>query len=78
MIEQDIILDKNDNVAEVPNKFFINVVSNLNIPKHHGKSVDIDHIEDLIARSKEQYKNHHRIVAIESKKKKKYFKFNSI
>ena len=42
-VEQDLILDKNDNVAEVRNIFFINVVSNLNIPKYHDKSVNIDH-----------------------------------
>ena len=58
--------------------FFINVVSNLNIPKHRARSVNIDHIEDPIARSIEQYKNHPSIVAIKSKTANKYFKFNSI
>ena len=46
MVEQDLILDKNDNVADILNNFFIHVVSNLNIPKYHGKSVNIDPIED--------------------------------
>ena len=78
MVEQDLILDKNDNVAEVLNKFFINVVSNLNIPKYHDKSVNIDHNEDPIARSIELYKNHPNIVAIKSKTTNKYFKFTSI
>ena len=32
LVKQDLTLDKNDNVAEVLNNFFINVVSNLNIP----------------------------------------------
>ena len=74
MVEQDLIWDKNDNVAEVLNNFFTNAVSNLNIPKHH-KSVNIDHIEDpIIARSIEQYKNHPSIVAIKSKGTNKYFK----
>ena len=68
-----MILEKNDNVAEALNKFFINVVSNLNIPKYHDKSVNIDHIEDPIARSIEQYKNP-IIVAIKSKSTNKYFK----
>ena len=35
LVKQDLILDKNDNVAEVLNNFFTNVVSNLNIPKYH-------------------------------------------
>ena len=78
LVEQGLILDKNDNAAEVLNKFFINVVSNLNIPKYHDKSVNIDYIEDPIARSIEQYKNHPSIVAIKSKSTNKYFKFNSI
>ena len=78
MVEQDLILEKNDNVADVRNKFFINVVSNLNIPKYHDKSVNIDYTEDTIARSIEQYKNHLSIVAIKSKSTNKYFKFNSI
>ena len=76
LVEQDLILDKNDNV--VLNKFFVNVVPNLNIPKSHVKSVNIDHIEDPIARSIEQYKNHRNIVAIKSKTTNKYFKFNSV
>ena len=78
MVEQDLILDKNDNVAEVLKKNFINVVSNLNVLKYHDKSVNIDHIDDLIARSIEQYKSHPSIVAIKSKSANKYFKFNSI
>ena len=43
LVEQDLILDKNDNVVKVRNNFFINVVSNLNIPKYHDKSANIDH-----------------------------------
>ena len=77
MVKQDLILDKIDNIAEVLNKFSINVVSNLNIPKYH-KPVNIDHIEDPIARLIEQYKNNPRIFAIKSKSTNKYFKFNSI
>ena len=67
LVKQDLILDKNDNVAEVLKKFFVNVVSNLNIPKYCDKSVNIKYIEDPIARSIEQYKNHPSIVAIKSK-----------
>ena len=73
-----MILEKNDNVAEALNKFFINVVSNLNIPKYHDKSVNNDHIEDPIARPIEQYKSHPSIIAIKVKDTNKYFKFNSI
>ena len=76
LVEQDLILDKNDNAAELLNIYiFFYVVSNLNIPKYHNKSVNIDHIEDPIARSIEQYKNHFSIVAIKSKNTNKYFRF---
>ena len=54
-VKQDLILDKND----------------LNIPKYHGKSANIDHIDDSIARSIEQYKNHPSIVAVKSHKRHK-------
>ena len=37
LVEQDLILDKNYDVAEVLNKTFIDVVSNLNILKYHDK-----------------------------------------
>ena len=63
LVEEDVILDKNGNVTEVLNICFTNVVSNLNIPKHHGKSINVDHMEDPIAISIEQYKNHPSVVA---------------
>ena len=52
--------------------------SDLNIAKYDSKSVNIDHIEDAITRSKEQHKNHPSIIAIKSKSTNKYFTFNSI
>lgn len=78
MVEQDLISDKNQNVADVHHNFFINVVPNLNIPKYRDESVNIDHVEDPITRSIEQYKNHLSVVAIKSKNTNKYFKFNII
>ena len=74
----DLILDKNDTVAETFDNFLINVVSNLNIPKFYNKSVNINHFKDPIARSIEQYKNHPSIVAMQSKRTNKYSKFNKI
>ena len=63
MVEQDLISDKNQNVADVHHNFFINVVPNLNIPKYRDESVNIDHVEDPITRSIEQFKSHPSIVA---------------
>ena len=78
LVEKDLILDKNENVAEVLNNFLINVVSNLIIPKYYDKSVNIDHVEDPITRSIEQYKNNPRIAAVKRKKTNKYFKINGV
>ena len=78
LVPQDLTLDKHDNAAEVLNKFFIDVISNLNIPKYHDKSLNINHFEDSIERSIKQYKNHSSIVAIKSKITNRYFKFYSI
>ena len=63
MVEQDLISDKNQNVADVHHNFFINVVPNLNIPKYRDESVNIDHVQDPITRSIEQFKSHPSIVA---------------
>ena len=61
LVEEKIVLDKNENVADVLNNFFIKVVSSLNIPNYHYNSVNIDHIEDPITRSIEQYPNYSSI-----------------
>ena len=76
--KQNSISDKNDNVAEVLNSFFTNAVSNLNIPKYHDNLVNINHIQDPIARSMEQYENYPGIIAINNKSTNTCFKFNSI
>ena len=36
LVEQELILDKFDNPAEVLNNFFTNIVSNSSIPKYHN------------------------------------------
>ena len=76
--KQNSISDKNDNVAEVLNSSFTNAVSNLNIPKYHDNLVNINHIQDPIARSMEQYENYPGIIAINNKSTNTCFKFNSI
>ena len=78
LVEQKIILHKSKNVAEFLHNSFINIVSNLNILTYEAKSVNIDHIENPIIRSTEQYKISPSIVAIKSKSANKYFKFNIV
>ena len=76
--EWPIFSDKNDNVAEVLNSSFTNAISNLNTPKYHDNLVNINHIQDPIARSMEQYENYPGIIAINNKSTNTCFKFNSI
>ena len=59
------MLENNDKIAETFNNFFTSDVSN--IPPFVDLSVEIDHIEDLILRIIEQYKNHPSVVAINEK-----------
>ena len=42
LVEKDLILEKNDDIAETFNDFFISVVSNLNIPRYKDPFTDSD------------------------------------
>ena len=68
LVEKDLILEKNDDIAETFNDFFTSVVSNLNIPRYQDPFTDSDQtenrIEHLILRIIEQYKNHPSFIAI--------------
>ena len=65
LVEDNSLLENNDKIAETFNNFFTSDVSN--IPPFVDLSVEIDHIEDLILRIIEQYKNHPSVVAINEK-----------
>ena len=56
LIEQNLILDKNENFSEI--LIFYQCSFKSNIPKYHDKTVNIDHNEDPITRAKERYKNY--------------------
>ena len=90
-MEKDLILEKNDDIAETLNDFFTSVVSNLNIPRYQDPLIDSDQTDNQIGhpirRIIEQYKNQPSILAInnqnldrqflfqESKKSEKNWKF---
>ena len=90
-MEKDLILEKNDDIAEALNDFFTSVVSNLNIPRYQDPLIDSDQTDNQIGhpirRITEQYKNQPSILAInnqnldrqflfqESKKSEKNWKF---
>ena len=45
-VEKDLILEKNDDIAETFNDFFTSVVSNLNIPRYQDPFTDSDQTEN--------------------------------
>ena len=46
LVEKDLILEKNDDIAETFNDFFTSVVSNLNIPHYQDPFTDSDQTEN--------------------------------
>ena len=54
--------------AEVLNKFFPNIVNNLEISKYSKDKSFIDNIEDQTLKAILKYKNHPSIIAIQKKK----------
>ena len=56
-------------VAEVFNKFFINIVLNLKIPTNHNFDTDFLVTNDQIANSLNKFRNNPSIVMINNKRK---------
>ena len=53
---EETVSDKE--ISETLNNFFSEVVTNLNLPQYHDPTVNVDDIEDPVARTVEKYKNH--------------------
>ena len=68
LVEKDLILEKNNDTAEIFNDFFTSVASNLNVLRYQDPFIDSDQTENkighLILRIIEQYRNHPSIIAI--------------
>ena len=65
LVEEDEIISKDSEVAEVLNTFFSNKVSNLNIPEYQMNDPISDNINDPVLKAIAKYKNHSSIKAIE-------------
>ena len=50
LVEKDLNLDQNEEIAEIFNDFFTKAVSNLNIPQYEDRSVNFEQTEDPIIR----------------------------
>ena len=58
LVENDETVTDNKEISETLNNFFSEVVTNFNLPQYHDPTVNVDDIEDPVARSVEKYKNH--------------------
>ena len=81
-MEKDLILEKNNDIAETFNDFFTSVVSNLNIPRYQDPFPDSDRTENRIEHPIlwiiEQYKKHPSIIAINNRNMDRRFSFQEI
>ena len=50
LVEKDLILERNNDIAEIFNDFFTSVASNLNIPRYQDPFIDIYQTENRIGR----------------------------
>ena len=58
LVENEETVSDNKEISETLNNFFSEVVTNLNLPQYHDPTVNVDDIEDTVARTVEKYKNH--------------------
>ena len=68
-IVSEKIITEDQAIAEVFNKFFINIVPNLNISTDHGYDNDFIATDDQVTNAVNKFKNHSNIIMIKNKKK---------
>ena len=56
-------------VAEVFNKFFINVVPNLKVPINHNYHIDFLVTNEQVVNALNKFRNHRSIIMIKNKRK---------
>ena len=69
-IVSEKIITENQAIAEVFNKFFINIVPNLKISTDHGYDNDFIATDDQVANAVNKFRDHSSIIMIKNKKKK--------
>ena len=65
-------------IAEVFNKFFINIVPNLRMPLENNLDHDFTETDDLVLNAINKFKNHLSIIMIKRKNKCGIFSFSSV
>ena len=72
-IVSEKIITEDEVVAEVFNKFFINIVPNLKISTDHGYDNDFIATDDQVTNTANKFRNHSSIIMIKNKKKNDQF-----
>ena len=67
-IDSEKIITEDQAVAEVINKFFINIVPNLKISTDHGYDNDFIATDDQVTNAVNKFRNHSSIIMIKNKK----------
>ena len=70
------IIRKDQAVAEVFNKYFINIVLNLEISTYHDYDNDFMATDDKVTNAVNKFRNHPSIIMIKNKKKKNDQRFS--
>ena len=68
-IVSEKVISEDQAVAEVFNKFFINIVPNLKIPTNHNYDTDFLVTNDQVANALNKFRNHPSIIMIKNKRK---------
>ena len=77
LLEKDLVQD-NQEIANIFNSYFSNVVTCLNIPRYEDISTQEDYIEDPLLKSIERFKNHPSILEINNRVLNDGFNFREI
>ena len=59
LVENEETVSDNKEISETLNNFFSEVVTNLNLPQYHNPTVNVDDIEDPVARTIEKSSKNH-------------------
>ena len=78
LVKNDEIISDCQPVAELFNKFFANIVKELNLVIDNEFLVNVDHIGDPVQKAIEKYKNHPSVKAISEKYDKNTFSFRYV
>ena len=78
LVKDDQIVSESQAIAELFNKFFANIVTELNLAIDEDLLENVNHISDPVLRAIEKYKNHPSVKAISEKYIKNTFSFEHV